>query len=118
MIYLQILAAYIALGFVLTYVLFVKYVYIMGIKRTRDRKTLTPLAYYLSVPILVTGMIVDVLVNQLYFSVICMDFTHIGTVTSRMKQYKYGDATAWQKKVSAWVEHHIDDYEDVEGGHI
>jgi hypothetical protein len=60
-----------------------------------------------------------VLVNQLYFSVICWDFKHFGTATLRMKQYKYREtATPWQKKVSAFIEHHIDDYEDKPGGHI
>jgi hypothetical protein len=52
-------------------------------------------------------------------SFICLDFTHIGTVTSRMKQYKYDDsATDWQKAVSAWIESHIDDFDDTPGGHI
>jgi hypothetical protein len=112
------LAVYLVAGLVLIWLLFVSYVFVMGAKRARDRKTLTPLAYVLSWPVLIVGVAVDVLVNQLYFSVICWDFTHWGPVTSRMKQYKYNDASAWQKKVSAFVEHHVDDYEDRPGGHI
>lgn len=112
------LLIYIALFFVLVPILFWAYVYVMGVKRVRDRKTLTPLAYYLSLPILAIGMVVDVLLNQLYFSVICLDQFHFGTVTSRMTQYKYGEATAWQKKVSAFIEKHIDDFEDTPDGHI
>lgn len=115
---LHYLAAYLAVGLVLIVVLYWSYVFVMGVKRVRDRKTLTPLAYYLSWPVLIVGMAVDVLVNQLYFSVICLDFKHLGTVTSRMKRYKYGEATAWQKKVSAFIELHIDDFEDTPGGHI
>ena len=112
------LAIYLAAGVFLIWLLFVCYAMVMNVKRLRDRKTLTPLAYVLSWPVLVVGVAVDVIVNQLYFSVICLDFTHFGTVTSRMKRYKYRDSTAWQKKVSAFVELHIDDFEDVEGGHI
>jgi hypothetical protein len=112
------LAIYLVAGVFLIWLLFVSYVFVMGAKRVRDRKTLTPLAYVLSWPVLVVGVAVDVIVNQLYFSVICLDPFHFGTVTSRMKRYKYRDSTDWQKKVSAFVELHIDDFEDVEGGHI
>lgn len=109
---------YLAAFPVLTIVLFWSYVYVMGVKRVRDRKTLTKLAYALSLPILVIGVFVDVLLNQLYFPYICWDFKHFGTVTSRMKKYKYGDSTKWQKKVSAFIELHIDDFEESEKGHI
>jgi uncharacterized membrane protein YhaH (DUF805 family) len=112
------LASYFAIGVILLVVLLWSYVYVMGVKRTRDRKTLTPLVYALSLPILAIGMTVDVLLNQFYFAVICFDFTHWGTVTSRMKKYKYAEASAWKKKVSAWVEKHIDDFEDAPNGHI
>ena len=118
MIYLQIFGAYLALGVALTVILFWAYIYVMGVKRVRDRKNLTGLAYALSWPILVIGVAVDVVVNQLYFSVLCLDPFHLGTVTSRMKRYKYGQATPWQKKVSAWVERQIDDFEDSPHGHI
>jgi hypothetical protein len=113
------LAAYLAVGLVLFYILFLSYVFVMGVKRVRDRGTLTKFSYTLSLPILAIGILIDVLVNQLYMSFICLDFTHIGTVTSRMKQYKYDDsATDWQKAVSAWIESHIDDFDDTPGGHI
>ena len=112
------LAVYVVSGLVLTVILFWAYVFTMGTVRVRERNTLTPLAYYLSLPVAVFGVFIDVVVNQLYFSVICLDFTHWGTVTSRMKRYKYNEATPWQKKVSAWVELQIDDYEDVPEGHI
>lgn len=118
MIQLQYLAAYVAIGIVLTVILYWSYVFVMGVKRVRDRKTLTPLAYYLSWPVLAVGVLVDVIVNQLYMSVICFDFLHFGTVTSRMQRYKYGEATPWQKKVSAFIEMHIDDFEDAPDGHI
>jgi hypothetical protein len=118
MIYLQILAGYVAVGILLTVILFWAYVFVMGAVRVRERGNLTRLAYYLSTPVLVVGMIADVLVNQFYMSVICLDFKHFGTVTSRMKIYKYGEATDWQKKVSAFIELHIDDFEAVDGGHI
>lgn len=118
MLYVGILAGYIAAGVVFTVLLFWCYVFVMGAKRVRDRKTLTPLAYYLSMPILALGMVVDVLVNQLYMSVVCLDFKRFGTVTSRVKQYKYGPAKPWQKAVSAWIEMQIDDFEDVAGGRI
>ena len=39
-------------------------------------------------------------------------------VASRMKRYRYRESTDWQKKVLAFVGLHIDDFEDVEGGHI
>jgi hypothetical protein len=112
------LAVYLVAGLALIWLLFVLYVFVMGAKRVRDRKTLTPLAYALSLPVFVLGLWVDVVVNQLYFSVICLDFTHWGTVTNRMTKYKYGEATAWQKRVSAFVERHIDDFDDRPGGHI
>lgn len=112
------LAAYLSVGVVLLVILLWSYVYVMGVKRCRDRKTLTPLVRTLSWPILAIGTTVDVLLNQFYFSVICLDFTHWGTVTSRMKQYKYGEASAWKKKVSAFIERHIDDFEDSQDGHI
>ena len=93
--------------------------YVMGVKRVRDRGALTKLSYTLSLPILVVGVVVDVLVNQFYMAVICLDFAHLGTVTSRMKGYKRNaSATAWQKAVSAWIEKHIDDFDDAPGGHI
>jgi len=112
------LAAYLVTGVVLLVILLWSYVYVMGVKRCRDRKTLTPLVYALSWPILAIGMTFDVFLNQFYFSVICLDFTHFGTVTSRMKRYKYGESSAWQKKVSAFIERHIDDFEDSQDGHI
>ena len=118
MIYAQTLAAYLAIGAVLFVVLLWSYIMVMGVKRCRDRGTLTPLVYNLSKPVLVIGVFADVLLNQFYFAFVCMDFTHLGTVTSRMKGYKYREGTAWQKRVSAWVEHHIDDFEDTPEGHI
>lgn len=114
----KVLATYVAVGLVLFYVLFVTYVFVMNVKRSRDRKTLTKFAYCLSWPVLAVGITSDVLLNQLYFSVVCWDFKHLGTVTSRMKGYKYDKGTVWQKKVSAWIELQIDDFEDTPEGHI
>jgi hypothetical protein len=113
------LLAYAVIGVVSIYLLFLSYVFVMAVKRVRDRNNLTKLAYTLSVPVLVFGVSIDVIVNQFYFSVICLDPFHFGTVTSRMSKYKYDDsATSWQKKVSAFVEKHIDDFEDTPDGHI
>lgn len=109
---------YVAIGIVLTYTLFISYVFAMGVKRVRDRGKLTKLNYSLSYPVVLIGYTVDVLVNQLYMSVICLDPFHFGTVTNRMQKYKYSKATNWQKAVSAWIELHIDDFEDTPNGHI
>jgi hypothetical protein len=113
------LGLYLAAGAALFVLLLWCYVAVMGLKRCRDRGTLTPLVYWLCAPVLAVGIVVDVLVNQLYMSVVCLDFMHFGTVTSRMKKYKQDDSEGqWRKAVSRWIESHIDDFDDVQGGHI
>lgn len=101
-----------------TYALLVLYIFVMSIKRVRDMGKLTTFVKVICYPWVILGVLVDVIVNQTVFAIICLDPFHFGTVTSRLKGYKYREGTKWQKVVSAWVESHIDPFDDAEGGHI
>jgi hypothetical protein len=98
------------------YLLWIHYVFVMALKRARDAETLTRVAYWLGMPMLVIGLILDALVNIVVMTVILLEFPREWLVTGRLKRHA-PDAT-WRGAVARWFALHLLDSFDPSGRHV
>lgn len=89
---------FLVFAFINFYILWIFYLAVMNLKRARDsREGLSKLAYYLGVPILIVGLILDFIINVFILSILFLEFPRETTVTSRLKRHKL--AGGWRSKV-------------------
>lgn len=103
-------------GFCLLYALWIFYLAVMSLKRSRDAGLLTRTAYAFGLPVLALGLVLDFLANVLVLTVLLFELPREGTVTSRLKRHN-ATSTGWRKAVAAWAEPLLDPY-DPTGDHI
>ena len=97
------------------YALWIFYLAVMNLKRVRDLGLLSPVAKALGYPVLVTGYLLDALVNLL-LTLVLLEFPKEMTVSRRLKRHnRYG--TGWRQRVAAWFEPLLDPF-DPSGDHI
>lgn len=104
----------IALG--LTYGLWIFYAAVMNIKRVRDMGKLTTIGKVLAYPMLVIGLVLDLLVNWLVMTVILVEIPQELTVTSRLKRHQK-ESTGWRLAVVKFFEPVLDPL-DPSGDHV
>ena len=106
----------VAIGLAAFYVLWVLYLAVMNLKRVKDAGNLSKTAWYLGLPLLWLGLLVDTMVNVFVLSFILLEFPQEALVTSRLKRHNR-TGSGWRKSVAAWFEPIIDPF-DPSGDHI
>lgn len=101
------------------WLLWVFYLAVMNIKRVKDMGKLGKVALTLGMPVLIVGVVLDVLANLIVFTVLLAEPPRWGewTVTSRLKRHHVAE-TGWRKKVAAWFETELLGHFDPSGKHL
>lgn len=89
------------LGIVNFYVLWALYVMVMNMKRAKDNGTLTKLALFLGYPWLFIGIVLDVIFNWVFGTILFLEFPKSGVFTSRLKRHRFKDD--WRGKVATFI---------------
>lgn len=98
------------------YLLWVLYLAVMNLSRVHRLGTISRLAFVCGVPLLLLGLLVDVLVNCLVMTALFADLPKEALVTSRLQRYARG--SGWRRRVALWfADHFLDDF-DPSGKHV
>lgn len=90
-------------AFLSIYALWIFYVCVMALKRSKDVGTLPKTALVFGVPVLIIGYAMDVAVNIVILPFIFLDRPRSWTVTGTLKYHlNHGEAGSWREKVAAW----------------
>lgn len=81
--------------------LWVHYVAIMNLDRARKAGKMTAVTWFLSAPILVIGLILDVVVHAVIGTLVFWDLPREWTLSQRLTRYFHGNG--WRQKVAAWI---------------
>ena len=106
-----------ALAFGLVYALWVFYLAVMNLKRVKDAGKLGKVALALGMPVLLVGLVLDLLANVLVFTVLLLELPQETTVTARLKRHKR-ESTGWRLRVTNWFASELLDHFDPTGTHI
>lgn len=98
------------------YAMWVLYLAIMNLKRAKDAGTISVTALCLGYPLLVVGLLLDVLGNLTLFSLITLDFPREFLMTTHMNRLIATD-TGWRREISVWICHNLLDEFDPSGCH-
>lgn len=113
---LILIGTYAALTLSSLYCLWIFYLAVMNLDRARRSKTLSKPALWLGYPILVAGLVVDLICNIL-LTIPFLDLPREATVTYRLKRYAAGP-DGWRKKFTLWfADDMLDDF-DPTGKHV
>ena len=113
---LMLLVWYIGATVASLYALWLFYLAVMSLDRARRAKTLSKPALWFGYPILIAGLLIDLLVNVL-LTVPFLDLPRETTVTYRLKRYAAGP-DGWRKRVTLWfADDMLDDF-DPTGKHV
>lgn len=91
----------VALAVLSVYGLWVFYLAVMNLKRAKDAGTLRPWARRLGGPVLFVGVLLDLLVNWLVFTVLLLELPRETLVTARLKRHLASGA-GWRYRVARW----------------
>lgn len=104
-------------GFLSIYVLWLFFLAVMNLQRARDAGTLTRAAYFLGLPILYAGLLIDILVNVVVLTVLFLELPREWLVTARLTRYARGSA-GWRRTMALWFAVNLLDTFDPSGRHI
>lgn len=105
------------LAFGLAYALWIFYLAVMNLKRVRDAGKLGKVALTLGIPVLVIGLVLDLLVNVLVMTPLLLEIPQETTVTARLKRHK-SESTGWRLRVTNWFASELLDHFDPDGSHV
>ena len=100
------------------YALWLFYLAVMNLKRAKDAGTLPRAALWAGYPILFAGLLLDLLVNVFFASLVFWDWPQELTLTARLKRYVRADPQSWRAKAAQWFALHFLDTFDPSGRHI
>lgn len=98
-----------------TYALWVFYLAVMCLKRAKDAGTISKFALYLAYPVLVAGLLIDLLVNIFVFTIVLIEIPKELTVTARLK--RHGKQGGWRGDFSRLFCESLLDVFDPSGDH-
>lgn len=101
--------------FVALYVLWVFYLAVMALKRARDDKILSDLAFYLAQPIVIFGVAYDIICNLTVMTILLFELPQEWKVTDRVSRHL--DSGGWRGLVSTTMCHNFLDSFDPSGCH-
>lgn len=107
---------YLITSFVTFYLLWVFYLAVMNLKRVQDTVGLNKTCLYLGIPVLVIGLILDLICNIFIMTLVLLELPQETTVTARLKRHKI-ESTGYRLKVAEWFETVLDAF-DPSGDHI
>tara|TARA_R110000772_G_scaffold44050_1_gene101409 strand:- start:143 stop:484 length:342 start_codon:yes stop_codon:yes gene_type:complete len=110
------IAIYLLASFIAFYLLWIFYLAVMNLKRVQDTVGLNKTCLYLGMPVLVIGLVLDLVVNTFVMSVILLEMPEETTVTARLKRHKI-ESTGYRLKVVEWFETVLDAF-DPSGDHV
>lgn len=113
----MIYAAYTLAAFGLSYALWVFYLAVMNLKRVKDAGKLGKVALTLGTPVLIVGLVLDLLVNVLVMTILLLEIPQETTVTARLKRHKR-ESAGWRLRVTNWFASELLDHFDPSGTHI
>lgn len=100
----------------IVWALWVFYLASMSLSRAKSEGTLSTPAYIAGYPVLLVGLLLDLLVNIIIFTVILFEWPKELTVTRRLKRHIRLDG--WRGKIATWLAKYILDPFDPSGRHI
>jgi len=100
--FLQIYAEYMVILFVMTYI---SYVYIMRLRQKRDEGRLPSVMAIMIYPVVILGVIYDVLFNIFVGSVMFIELPQEWLFTARLKRIKKEDS--WKAPIAKWFCTHL-----------
>lgn len=98
------------------YLLWALYLAVMNLRRAKSTGQLSRTAYVLGLPLLIVGLVLDVLINFGPMSVILLELPRELTVSERLERHNL-ESTGWRKSVAVWFEPLLDPF-DHTGNHI
>lgn len=99
------------------YILWLFYLGVMSLMRARDAGTLTRTAYFLGLPILYVGLLIDFLVNVLVLSFFLLEPPREWLVSARLSRH-YRSRDSWRRSIAIWFAVNLLDVFDPSGKHI
>ena len=99
-----------------TYALWVFYLAVMALKRSRDEGRLTGAPYVLAWPVLIVGYVLDFYVTVIPGTIVFLDRPREGTFTARLKRYAKQPGT-WRFTLTVWFASLLDRF-DPDGYHV
>jgi hypothetical protein len=100
------------------YALWLFYLAVMNLKRAKDAGTLSRLALVCGYPILLTGLVLDLIVNVFVASIVFLDLPSELTVTARLKRYVKESPESWRGLGAKWFSEKLLDTFDPSGRHV
>lgn len=113
---LELLIFYVGIGLGATYLLWLFFICVMGLKRAKDAGLLSTTAKVLGYPVLIVGYLLDCFVNFTVMTILLLEIPRETTVTARLSRHNE-TSTGWRKTVALWAEPLLDPY-DPSGNHI
>lgn len=104
-------------AFGLSYALWIFYLAVMNLKRVKDAGKLGKVALALGTPVLIVGLVLDLMVNVLVMSILLLEIPQETTVTARLKRHKR-ESQGWRLRVTNWFASELLDHFDPSGVHI
>lgn len=92
------------------------YVLIMGVYRAQLSGRLGTVALILGLPVVIVGILLDILVNIFIATFLFLDLPRELMMTNRMIRYRKTDC-GWRSKLSAWICDNLLDIFDPSGNH-
>ena len=99
-----------------TYLLWLFFICVMGLKRAKDAGQLSTTAKCLGYPVLIIGYLLDCFVNFTVMTILLLEIPQETTVTSRLSRH-LEDGSGWRYDISAWAAPLLDPY-DPSGKHL
>lgn len=97
------------------YMFWVLYLAIMALYRAHINKTLTKLGYALGAPLLLAGLVLDVLMNITIFSLAFFEIPREWLVTKRLQRHL--KQTGWRFKLAKFICEGLLNFADPTGNH-
>lgn len=106
---------FLLIGLMSLYILWIMYLAIMNLSRAKKNNALSKPAYYLGLPLLIFGYLLDVAFNWVFGTVMFLEPPREGVLTRRLKRHYKKDN--WQGKLARWLCSNLLDAFDPSGKH-
>ena len=104
-------------AFLGTYALWLFYLAVMNLQRAKEGGTISRAALWLGYPLLAIGLLIDLVVNVLVFTVVFLDMPRELTVTARLARLIHQQPSRWRGRAALWFCKEFLDTFDPSGRH-
>lgn len=103
--------------FVAFYITWIFYLAVMNLKRARDAGSITKVAYRFGLPLLYIGLLIDLLVNVIFVTILFLEIPKECLITQRLKRHANGP-DGWRRSMAIWLAKNLLDTFDPSGVHV